>query len=70
MKVELIYNQTFDVHFTNDISWKERWKTESVLYGHYNIQATNIFHLIDEMRKLGYYKVPRRELKGTPFSSK
>lgn len=67
-KVELVYHEQTNTYWSNDINWKERWKTESISYGQVLINTDNIFELKTRMNKDGYELV--KDTAGTPFNSK
>lgn len=67
-KVELVYHETTDTYWTNDLNWKERWKVESISYGSVEVKTDNIFELKTIMNRDGYELV--KDTEGTPFKSK
>ena len=67
-KLELVHHEQTNTYWSNDVNWKERWKTESISYGQVTIDTDNIFELKTKMNGMGYELV--KDTSGTPFKSK
>lgn len=66
-KVELLHHEQTGTYWSNDKDWKEKWKSESITYGHIEMNTDNIFELKSSMNNDGYELV--KDTEGTPFNS-
>jgi len=65
--MELLYHEQTGTYWSNDKNWKNKWKVESISYGHIEMKTDNIFELKRSMNKDGYELI--KDTEGTPFKS-
>lgn len=61
-KLTMVYHEQTNTYWVNDVNWKERYKTESMNWGHVQIDTNNIFDIKRLMNEDGFELVKKDDL--------